>query len=259
MSQNISFISEGQIEEKRKKRQEEWEKNRKEDDPIAPEEPYDPRTLFERLREQKQKKQEEYEESKKMKNLIKGLDNDEIEFLQACDNSRAEIENQKYREELLALEEYKQGVCNLNAQEQEQKLSNFKKELFESYKKKQQKSPSSLSATNKKSQAALMSGVNVKRKSDEDTPRKKLKIFEESNNNQSDLKIPEVEPEKTSETRLTTNYPPTIQCIGRLPGIGCYDDESDSCESDRESDESESADFLVFAHKIIALQQEKEE
>lgn len=35
MSQNISFISEGQIEEKRKKRQEEWEKNRKEDDPIG--------------------------------------------------------------------------------------------------------------------------------------------------------------------------------------------------------------------------------
>ncbi|XP_023285974.1 protein FAM192A-like [Seriola lalandi dorsalis] len=57
------FVSESELDERRKKRQEEWEKVRKPDDPEeAPEEEYDPRSLFERLQEQKDKKQEEYEE-----------------------------------------------------------------------------------------------------------------------------------------------------------------------------------------------------
>ncbi|XDV28841.1 hypothetical protein PO909_032042 [Leuciscus waleckii] len=57
------FVSESELDELRKKRQEEWEKVRKPDDPEeAPEEAYDPRSLFERLQEQKDKKQEEYEE-----------------------------------------------------------------------------------------------------------------------------------------------------------------------------------------------------
>uniref|UniRef100_A0A8C2FIB6 FAM192A/Fyv6 N-terminal domain-containing protein n=1 Tax=Cyprinus carpio TaxID=7962 RepID=A0A8C2FIB6_CYPCA len=57
------FVSESELDEKRKKRQEEWEKVRKPDDPEeAPEEVYDPRSLYERLQEQKDKKQEEYEE-----------------------------------------------------------------------------------------------------------------------------------------------------------------------------------------------------
>uniref|UniRef100_A0A673JEB3 Proteasome activator subunit 3 interacting protein 1 n=1 Tax=Sinocyclocheilus rhinocerous TaxID=307959 RepID=A0A673JEB3_9TELE len=57
------FVSESELDEIRKKRQEEWEKVRKPDDPEeAPEEEYDPRSLYERLQEQKDKKQEEYEE-----------------------------------------------------------------------------------------------------------------------------------------------------------------------------------------------------
>lgn len=91
------FVSESEIEERKRRRQEEWEKVRKPDDPQgeflssprvalvarqrvvlhqlferlpclfflcleAPEEEYDPRSLFERLQEQKEKKQEEYEE-----------------------------------------------------------------------------------------------------------------------------------------------------------------------------------------------------
>ncbi|KAE8295996.1 hypothetical protein D5F01_LYC04745 [Larimichthys crocea] len=62
------FVSETELDEKRKKRQEEWEKVRKPEDPEeAPEEEYDPRSLFERLQEQKDKKQEEYEEQFKFK------------------------------------------------------------------------------------------------------------------------------------------------------------------------------------------------
>eukprot|EP00079_Xenopus_tropicalis_P023614 XP_012816063.1 PREDICTED: protein FAM192A isoform X1 [Xenopus tropicalis] len=60
---NKRFVTESELEERRKKRQEEWEKVRKPEDPEeCPEEVYDPRSLYERLQEQKEKKQQEYEE-----------------------------------------------------------------------------------------------------------------------------------------------------------------------------------------------------
>ena len=68
------FVTEQEINEKKKVRQEEWDRVRKPDDPeIAPEEPYDPRSLFEQLEEHKVKKQEEWDESHKLKNQIRGL------------------------------------------------------------------------------------------------------------------------------------------------------------------------------------------
>uniref|UniRef100_A0A8C5EQN6 FAM192A/Fyv6 N-terminal domain-containing protein n=1 Tax=Gouania willdenowi TaxID=441366 RepID=A0A8C5EQN6_GOUWI len=67
------FVSEAQLDERRKKRQEEWEKVRKPEDPEeAPEEEYDPRSLFERLKEQKDKKQEEFEEQLKFSGFYIG-------------------------------------------------------------------------------------------------------------------------------------------------------------------------------------------
>lgn len=208
----------------------------------APEPEYDPRTLYERLQEQKQKKQEEFEESKKMKNLVRVLDNDEIEFLAICNNSKAELENQKYREELLALEEYKRGVAHLNNEEQEHKLSEFKRELFQNHKKRLVTNQS-ISNSKRKSQADLLMGA-IKRK-----PKDGLKtepdslIISDTNftKDDGDLKI------KFDASK------PTIQCIGILPGIGCYDDESDSLESDRESNESDCGDFNAFGHKLAEL------
>ncbi|KAF0041494.1 hypothetical protein F2P81_007392 [Scophthalmus maximus] len=69
------FVSETELDEKRKKRQEEWEKVRKPDDPEeAPEEAYDSRSLFERLQEQKDKKQEEFEEQLKFNRQVSDTD-----------------------------------------------------------------------------------------------------------------------------------------------------------------------------------------
>ncbi|ELW66190.1 Protein FAM192A [Tupaia chinensis] len=63
------FVSEAELDERRKRRQEEWEKVRKPEDPEeCPEEVYDPRSLYERLQEQKDRKQQEYEEQFKFKN-----------------------------------------------------------------------------------------------------------------------------------------------------------------------------------------------
>lgn len=60
------FISEKDVEEHRRIRQENWAQTRGEDDPLeAPEAPVDHRSLYDRLQEQRQKKQEEYDEAHK--------------------------------------------------------------------------------------------------------------------------------------------------------------------------------------------------
>ncbi|KAK0143656.1 Protein FAM192A [Merluccius polli] len=94
------FVSEAELDEKRKKRQEEWEQVRKPEDPEeAPEEDYDHRCLFERLQEQKDKKQEEFEEQFKFKNMVKGLDEDESHFLDEVSRQQSLVEKQRRDEE----------------------------------------------------------------------------------------------------------------------------------------------------------------
>uniref|UniRef100_A0A8C9TZM7 Proteasome activator subunit 3 interacting protein 1 n=1 Tax=Scleropages formosus TaxID=113540 RepID=A0A8C9TZM7_SCLFO len=102
------FVSEGEIEERKRKRQEEWEKIRKPEDPKeAPEEEYDPRSLYERLQEQKEKKQEEYEEQFKFKNMVRGLNEDESNFLDEVSRQQSLLEKQRREEELQELKEYR--------------------------------------------------------------------------------------------------------------------------------------------------------
>lgn len=61
---------------------------------VVPEEPYDGRSLYDRLKEQRDAKDLEFEESKKFKNMIRGLDGDDIEHLNEVDNRKL-IEEQK--------------------------------------------------------------------------------------------------------------------------------------------------------------------
>uniref|UniRef100_UPI00358EE889 PSME3-interacting protein-like isoform X2 n=1 Tax=Myxine glutinosa TaxID=7769 RepID=UPI00358EE889 len=83
------FVTEGELEEKRRKRQEEWEKVRKPEDPLEkPEDVCDPRSLFEKLQEQKERKQAEFEEPLKFKNQVRGLEEDEAGFLSGVEAQR---------------------------------------------------------------------------------------------------------------------------------------------------------------------------
>ena len=83
------FVTETELEERKKIRQEEWERVRKPDDPeTAPEEPIDNRSLWERLEEQKQKKQMDWDEEHKFKNQFRGLNDDEVDFLDKIDDIR---------------------------------------------------------------------------------------------------------------------------------------------------------------------------
>ncbi|KAJ1082179.1 hypothetical protein NDU88_002347 [Pleurodeles waltl] len=102
------FVTETELEEKRKQRQEEWEKVRKPEDPEdCPEEVYDPRSLFEKLQEQKDKKQQDYEEQFKFKNMVRGLDEEETNFLDEISRKQELIEKQRRDEDMKELNEYR--------------------------------------------------------------------------------------------------------------------------------------------------------
>merc|ERR1712150_452189 len=111
-----------EIDDQKKARQEEWERVRKPDDPeIAPEVPYDPRSLFEQLEEHRVKKQDEWDESHKLKNQIRGLDDDESDFLSTVDRLKSEEERKRMREERLALEEYRKSQDKLLEEQEDKK------------------------------------------------------------------------------------------------------------------------------------------
>ena len=96
------------MEEKKKQRQDEWERVRKPEDPVdvgfadlywniivrfniqAPEAPIDNRSLFEKLQEQKDLKEMQWQEEHAFKNntFNKALEEDEAQFLDAVDAAR---------------------------------------------------------------------------------------------------------------------------------------------------------------------------
>ncbi|KAF9800072.1 hypothetical protein SFRURICE_016949 [Spodoptera frugiperda] len=115
------FISESEILEARRRRQEEWEKVRTADQPEeAPEEPYDTRPLYQRLEEQRLKKEAEYEEAHKLKNMIRGLDDDEVGFLDLVERSKAKAAQQISIEEQREMQEFrKRKASELDGEKQE--------------------------------------------------------------------------------------------------------------------------------------------
>ncbi|XP_077983336.1 PSME3-interacting protein-like [Glandiceps talaboti] len=228
-----SFVSETELDEKRQKRQEEWEKVRNEDQPEeCPDEEYDPRSLFERLQEQKDKKQEEFEEKFKFKNMIyKGLDDGEAEFLDHVSDRQIQIQKERMTEEKEILKEYKESVSALT----QDKVNTTPKPA--------DKKPI---IGGKKSQMALLAGaVKRKRSSSDDIPDKKTKSSEKPTDGKqqetSDIQKPENTAKEGSTASATTQSTstqksPTATYIGVLPGLGVYSESSDSDSSSSDSE-----------------------
>ncbi|VDO45619.1 unnamed protein product [Haemonchus placei] len=100
------FVSSDELEEQRKKRQEEWEKVRKPDDPVeAPEPEVCNKSLYEQLRDNREAKQAEIDEAKKFKNMIRGIDEDESDFLARVSELKSEELRKARREEEEAIKE----------------------------------------------------------------------------------------------------------------------------------------------------------
>ncbi|KAJ2491902.1 hypothetical protein IWW37_001874 [Coemansia sp. RSA 2050] len=108
------FISESAIEEARREREAAWKKAYESGNTSTaapPESEYDPRTLYERLKEQRQKKDESYAESRRFANQIKKLDPEETDFLEAIDEHALEKQRAERQAEMLALAQFKDQVA----------------------------------------------------------------------------------------------------------------------------------------------------
>ncbi|NWY07463.1 F192A protein, partial [Nothoprocta ornata] len=233
---NKRFVSEAELEERRKRRQEEWEKVRKPEDPVeCPEEAYDPRSLYERLQEQREKKQQEFEEQFKFKNMVRGLDEDETNFLDEVSRQQELLEKQRREEELKELNEYrisfaqrwlaivyrstlaKVGVSADPKKETEKKLP-----------------MKSVENKNKFSQAKLLAGAVKHRSSDGGNSVKRLKLDSE-HDEKSQEKAPGVALGSSAVGGSAVHCPSAAVCIGILPGLGAYSGSSDS-ESSSDSE-----------------------
>lgn len=231
-----SFVSEAELEEKRKKRQEEWDKVRTAEDPVeAPEEEYDPRSLFERLEEQRLKKQTDYEEAHKLKNMIRGLDDDEVTFLEYVDVQKQKMEAQRLKEDMQELEEYRMAVARLSEQAGEAKRLEMK---------------AATSGQGRKSQLALLSAA-VKRKSDSSSsdPSKKASLCGESSVNGTSG--PGLACSDAAQ-QTVVHAPTALRCLGVLPGLGVYTDSSDS-ENSSYSDDAD-LDLDLIGRRRVRIQ-----
>uniref|UniRef100_A0A1B6J2L6 FAM192A/Fyv6 N-terminal domain-containing protein n=1 Tax=Homalodisca liturata TaxID=320908 RepID=A0A1B6J2L6_9HEMI len=243
------FISETEIAEKRRIRQEEWEKVRKPDQPLeVPDEEYDHRSLFERLQEQKQRKEFEFEEAHRLKHMIKGLDDDEIEFLDLVDRSKLEEERKKSIEEEREIADFRNKVLSLQEHSLEQRIQQEIKA----------KPPPPPSNSGRPSQMRLLAGAVVKKRSSDGlntSPKKQKTESETENILNGDQKLDsnsQQQNESSKRPRAEANDSKVeipLHCIGILPGITSYEDSSDSASSDTDS-ETTHTKFDLLGRKV---------
>ncbi|XP_042268322.1 PSME3-interacting protein isoform X1 [Thunnus maccoyii] len=252
------FVSEAELDERRKKRQEEWEKVRKPDDPEnAPEEEYDPRSLFERLQEQKDKKQEEFEEQFKFKNMVRGLDDDETSFLDEVSRQQSLVEKQRRDEEKQELLEYRSALAKQASADGRS----------EPEKKSAPKHSGAEQRTSHLSQAHLLAGA-VKRRSSsqssDSSKKQKVEITSATTGNgdrhteqeggaggeargaENQQTVPgltaKTPPAPLSSGQGVLHLPSAAVCVGVLPGLWVY---SGSSDSDSSSDSEGSVDAIM--------------
>uniref|UniRef100_A0A0N5A8A4 Nefa_Nip30_N domain-containing protein n=1 Tax=Syphacia muris TaxID=451379 RepID=A0A0N5A8A4_9BILA len=227
------FVSSTELEEIRKRRQEEWEKVRKPNDPIgerclwrkAPEEEVDSRSLYERLKEVRDKKQAEWEEEHKFKNMIRGLDQDETEFLSKVNTIRAEAERKKKEEEEAILSECSK-VQSRKADDTAVPLASQLKPL------------PAASKSAKQSTQAMLIKTAIKRKSGPDC---------QQNQEKKPALDSTVGPESIGVSAM--------KVVGILPGVAHY---SSSSDSDSTSDSnSDSTDDMAVLPVLIQNTPEK--
>lgn len=240
------FISEAELAEQRRIRQEEWEKVRKPDQPEeCPEEEYDPRSLFERLEEQKNKRELEYEEAHRLKNMIKGLDDDEVEFLDLVDRSKLEEERRKCAEEAREIKDFRDAVASLQEKSLEERINT---EI-------RSRPPAQTGATSgRSSQMRLLAGAVVrKRPADvsQSPEEKKPRTGEKESCGEQEETTRKRKEREEEETQNGGVVDVGMRCIGILPGLGMYPDSSDSEQSsDTDQELASSIGYDLLGRKV---------
>lgn len=72
------------------------------------------------MKEQRDAKDLEFEESRKFKNMIRGLDEDEVDHLAEIDDRKLQAERKQKEEELKELQDYRAKVAELQELSAEQ-------------------------------------------------------------------------------------------------------------------------------------------
>lgn len=246
----MDFVNEGKFEEERKRRQAEWERVRKPEDPVeAPAEVFDNRSLYDRLKEQHEIKKKDFEDSFALKNQVRGIDDDEAKFLSECDAARLQKEREIRLEEKKEIEEIKKATTSNSVPEAIPKINlslpSHKKEN------KQAELLSSVVLTKRKSQptsaASALLKTNVLPKSVTSLSSKDKEVSDESSSsdeeedNQTASK--RQKPDEEESTKKATSSTKSVIVAGILPGIGDYGSGSSS-ESDSSSDDDDDDDQL---------------
>ncbi|VDN05296.1 unnamed protein product [Thelazia callipaeda] len=187
------FVSEKELSEARKRRQEEWEKVRKPGDPEhPPEEEGDNRSLYDRLKEVRDRKQEEYEEEHRFsefsENLVRGLDTDECDFLARVEDCKAKQTMEQTKEEKALLSEIDRVQTCLNTVENVPSVSDLRVKPSDS--------------TPKENKQAAIIRTAVKRKSDVEIDK-------------------DIEKRPSAMVKMYA-YPSAIKMGGVLPGMADY-------------------------------------
>ncbi|CAG5054929.1 unnamed protein product [Parnassius apollo] len=233
------FISESEILEARRKRQEEWEKVRTEDQPKeAPEEPYDTRPLYHRLEEQRLKKEAEYEEAHKLKNMIRGLDDDEVGFLDLVERTKAKAAQQISLEEQKEMQEFRERVSNLAESEE---LIRLRAQL----------APTRTTTTVQAPKNKLQGVVVRKRKASEMECDKSEPSEKAVSPPKNGVVNNGVQQNGEVETASTGNMGDlgALRCVGILPGLGHYDTDTSSDTDD--SSDLESSDKCCVKRDLL--------
>ncbi|KAG2174858.1 hypothetical protein INT43_005920 [Umbelopsis isabellina] len=171
MSFNISssFVSREVIDEDGNSKQLEWDKVRSDAEkadaaPSVPTEPYDPRTLYERLQEQKTMKEDALKEAMRFSNLVKRIDDDEMDYYRTLTDTQIQAELAKKRQEAEQLDEYRRAVDQASSAPEPPSLTSTRKNESKEDIKKFNKLP----AKRSKSTKDLLQGVVVAKKRNAD-------------------------------------------------------------------------------------------
>jgi len=241
------FITEKDAGLERQKRQEEWEKVRQPSDPLEAPEPKkeessDARPLHEKLSDNKIREQEAILNQRALKNQIRGLNEDETQFLQVLKTAEQNEINARQREEELLFNQLRRNQTTAGLQRGPEDGV--------------VKATSSLVDTGKvKKQSQLLKNA-VKRKGTDDNSNVAQKRSVPENN---DLKIIEAA-RKAKEILDLKKKEPEVTGLGLL--VGQYSDSedenqnSDTSNSDEDSDGLEISEFKQLT-RIYTLNMKK--
>ncbi|PNF36981.1 hypothetical protein B7P43_G08099 [Cryptotermes secundus] len=177
--------------------------------------------------------------------MIKGLDDDEVEFLDLVDRSKLEEERRKCAEEAREMKDFRDAVATLQERSLEERIHT---EI-------RSRPPTQSGTTSgRSSQVRLLAGAVVRKRPAEcsaQVPDKKpctdnkdrAAVSEDADSSESPVTAAQVLDTKSGEDVLKKRkYPDEevqngdstsvgLQCIGILPGLGVYPDSSDSEQS----------------------------